>query len=180
MIAYAISDPSTLNFETLKIDLERFSTKADMIVYRDKSTSSYSKNAGRFISQAKKYSFIKILLHTDYLLAYKLGADGIHLKSTQHSDIVKAKALGLFVVISTHTVNEALMAQELGADMVTFSPIFYTPNKGKPKGLKELRCLSLVIKIPLIALGGILTKEQIVLCQENGAEGFASIRWFSY
>ena len=179
MIAYAISDPSTLNFKTLTSDLRRFSTKATMLVYRDKSTTEYAKNAKIFLDEAVKYSFKKILLHTDYQLAYYLGAGGIHLKSTQQGDIVDAKKLGLFVVISTHTQEEALMAQELGADMITFSPIFATPNKGMPKGLKELSRVTSILSIPLIALGGIITKEQIDLSQQSGAIGFASIRWFA-
>jgi thiamine-phosphate pyrophosphorylase len=179
MIAYAISDPSTLNFQTLTDDLIRFSAKATMVVYRDKSTSEYAKNAKIFLDEARKYSFEKILLHTDYQLAYHLGAEGIHLTSKQESEIVKAKELGLFVVISTHTKEEALMAQELGADMITFSPIFATPNKGTPKGLKELSRVTSILSVPLIALGGIITTEQIALCQESGAKGFASIRWFS-
>ena len=178
MISYAISDPSTLNFQNLKDDIKRFSMKADMIVYRDKSTNFYAQNAFKFLDVARNYRFTKILLHTDYRLAHKFGADGVHLKSTQLQDIVEAKALGLFVVISTHRLKEALEAQSLGADMVTFSPIFMTPNKGQPKGLKELNRVASAVTIPLIALGGIVTKEQMILCQQNGAEGFASIRWF--
>jgi thiamine-phosphate pyrophosphorylase len=179
MIAYAITDSSTLNFQTLKNDIKRFASKADMIVYRDKSTSQYSQNASKFIAEAKKYPFTKILLHTDYKLAYKVRADGIHLKSTQQNVIEEASALGLFVVISTHTQKEALQAEALGADMVTFSPIFITPNKGNPKGVKELNEVASIVTIPIIALGGVISKAQILLCQENGAEGFASIRWFA-
>lgn len=178
MIAYALTDPSTLNFNTLESDLEHFAANADMIVYRDKSSQVYSANAKLFIEQAREYSFKKILLHTDYKLAYQLKADGIHLKSTQFEDIPKAKALGLWVVISTHTRQEALEAQALKADMVTYSPIFKTPNKGKPKGLEALNKVSSTLSIPVIALGGILTQEQVTLCEQNGAGGFASIRYF--
>jgi thiamine-phosphate pyrophosphorylase len=178
MIAYAITDPSTLNFHTLEIDLKRFASKADMIVYRDKSTNNYALNAKQFIHQAKKYNFQKILLHTNYNLAHQLKADGVHLKSTQFEDIQKAKALGLWVVISTHTLEEALEAELLGADMISYSPIFATPNKGTPKGLKALGEVVSMLSIPVIALGGILTEEQVILCEENGAEGFASIRYF--
>ncbi len=179
MIAYAITDPSTLNFNTLERDIECFSKKADMIVYRDKHNDNYINDAEEFIEKAIKYSFDKILLHTDYKLANKLKADGVHLKSTQFADIVKAKALSLFVVISTHTIEEALQAQKLGADMITFSPIFSTPNKGESKGLEELENLITKISIPVIALGGIITKEQIDLCESVGAFGFASIRYFA-
>ena len=179
MIAYAITDPSTLNFQTLKKDIEYFSQKANIIVYRDKSTEHYAKNAALFLKEACKYTFQKILLHTDYKLAYRLKADGVHLKSTQFEHIKKAKALGLFVVISTHSTKEALQAQNLGADMISYSPIFKTPNKGKPKGLKALQLLVNKLSIPIIALGGIITQEQIDLCKESGAIGFASIRYFT-
>jgi len=179
MIAYAITDPSTLNFQTLERDILNFANKAEMIVYRDKSTSIYKTNSKQFIFESKKYKFSKILLHTDYKLAHKLGADGVHLNSRQFNDIVEAKASGLFVIISTHTIKEALNAQTLGVDMITFSPIFTTPNKGEPKGTDELQKLVEQLSIPVIALGGIVTKEQIELCQKSGAEGFASIRYFT-
>ncbi len=179
MIAYAITNPSTLNFNTLETDIKGFAKKADMIVYRDKATSNYAYNAKLFLEVSKKYSFQKILLHTDYKLAHKLKADGVHLKSTQFDDIKKSKALGLFVVISTHTTEEALKAQNLGADMITYSPIFFTPNKGEPKGIEELQKLTSLLDIPVIALGGIVGQEQINLCKQSGAVGFASIRYFT-
>jgi len=179
MIAYAITDPSTLNFQTLEHNIERFSKKAEMIVYRDKSSENYHANAKLFLDESRKYSFQKILLHTDYILAYELDADGVHLKSTQFNDIKKAKALGLLVVISTHTKEEALKAQNLGADMITYSPIFATPNKGEPKGVEELQKITSLLDIPVIALGGIVGQEQIDLCEQSGAVGFASIRYFA-
>ena len=178
MIAYAITDSSTLNFNTLEKDIKRFSLKADMIVYRDKSNMDYAKNAKLFLDEAKKYFFSKVLLHSDYRLAYELGADGVHLKSTQFDEIKRAKDLGLFVVISTHTKEEALNAQNLGVDMITYSPIFSTPNKGEPKGVDELKKLIDFLDIPVIALGGIISQEQISLCKKSGAVGFASIRYF--
>jgi len=178
MIAYAITDPSTLNFDILESDMKRFSVKADMIVYRDKINEHYAKDAKTFLIEARNYSFSKILVHTDYKLAHKLKAEGVHLKSTQFDNIKKAKALGLFVVISTHTVGDALEAQLLGADMITFSPIFNSPNKGEPVGVKVLNHVVALVSIPVIALGGIVTQEHIDGCEENGARGFASIRYF--
>ena len=176
MIAYAITDPSTLDFNTLEDDLNHFSSKATMIVYRDKQNSDYEKNATLFVEQAK--GFEKVLIHTDYNLAAKLHTDGVHLKSTQLVDIKKAKSLGLLVVVSTHTLNEAKSAELLGADMITFSPIFTSPNKGKAVGIAKLKNIISSVSIPVLALGGIITQEQIVSCAEVGAKGFASIRYF--
>lgn len=178
MIAYAITDPSTLNFNKLESDIKRFAYKANMIVYRDKMNDIYSQNAERFIKESGKHSFSKILLHTNYTLANQLKADGVHLTSNQFDDIKKAKLLGLFVVVSTHSLKEAIKAEYFGADMITFSPIFSTPNKGEPKGIIELNRVASKVSIPVIALGGIVTKKHLFLCKESKAKGFASIRFF--
>ncbi|NOR55912.1 MAG: thiamine phosphate synthase [Sulfurovum sp.] len=177
MIAYAITDSSTLDFTHLKRDLKRFSNKASMIVYRDKRTADYATKAKEFLCHAQ--GFDTVLLHSDYHLAKELHAQGVHLKSTQFSDIKKAKDLGLFVVVSTHTFDEAQKAQDLGADMLTFSPIFNTPNKGEALGVEVLETLVKSLTIPVLALGGILDESQIRACEKAGAKGFASIRYFA-
>lgn len=181
MIAYAITDASTLNFNTLEQDLERFSQHASMIVYRDTKNPNYAKYARLFMASidTNEKVFEKVFLHTDYLLAKELNADGVHLKSTQFSNIKKAKALGLFVMVSTHKLEEALEAETLGADMITLSPIFNTPNKGLPMGIDMLKNIVCQVQIPVIGLGGILTKDQIDRCENAGAKGFASIRYFA-
>lgn len=176
MIAYAITDPSTLDFNRLKDDIERFSSMASMIVYRDKKSNNYEERARVFMSEAK--GFERVLLHSDYLLAAMLHADGVHLQSRQLDEIKKAKNLGLFVVMSTHTKDEAMLAEEYGVDMITFSPIFDTPNKGKAIGVEKLKEIVVSVSIPVIALGGIVTQEHINSCMKIGAKGFASIRYF--
>jgi thiamine-phosphate pyrophosphorylase len=118
------------------------------------------------------------LLHGDYALADELKADGVHLTSAQFEDIAEAKKRGLYVVISTHTYEEALKAQKLGADAITYSPIFASPNKGEPKGLEDLKEIVAKIRVPIFALGGITTEEQIKAVEECGVYGFASIRYF--
>jgi thiamine-phosphate pyrophosphorylase len=101
------------------------------------------------------------------------------LTSTQFDEIKYAKSRGLFVVISTHTLEGAIRAEFLGADMITISPIFHSPNKGEPLGLLKLQDICSAVKIPVIALGGIISQEQIDECEKVGADGFASIRYFA-
>jgi thiamine-phosphate pyrophosphorylase len=100
------------------------------------------------------------------------------LTSNQTTDIKDAKSLGLFVVISCHTVDDAKRAEFLGADMITYSPIFDTPNKGKPLGVDAISRLREEIDIPIIALGGIIEQKEIDAVMSRGASGFASIRYF--
>jgi thiamine-phosphate pyrophosphorylase len=178
MLSYAITDASTLNFASLEEDMQRFAKRADMILYRDKQNREYTADAKRFIDTAKKYTFEKILLHNDFLLADTLKADGVHFSSDNINKIPLAKQRGLFVILSTHTLEEAKRAEALGADMITFSPVFDTPGKGAPVGLGKLSKIVSSVSIPVIALGGILTEEQIKACEDAGATGFASIRYF--
>ncbi|WP_373032264.1 thiamine phosphate synthase [Sulfurovum sp.] len=176
MISYAITDPSTLDLNHLERDLTRFSQKASMIVYRDKSNAS--KYDVDFVKAAKVFGFEKVIIHGDLVSANAAGADGVHLSSLQLNDIPEAKAMDLFVVVSTHSIDELKNAESLGADMATFSPVFDTPNKGLPVGLEALASVTSQVNIPVLALGGILTQEQISACQIAGASGFASIRYF--
>lgn len=179
MLFYAITDPSTLDFESLERDLRRFSQKASMIVYRDKNCKTYAVNAKKFVETAKRFGFDKVLLHGDADLAKSFDADGVHLRSDQFDQIKKAKAANLFVIVSTHLPKEAKQAEALGADMVTFSPVFETPNKGEPVGLVGLQMISSIVSIPVIALGGITTQERAEACKKAGAEGVAAIRYFA-
>ena len=175
MIAYAITDPKILwsNSERYIKNLKR----ADWVLYRDKESQEYAKRAKEFLVHFRNET-PKLLLHQDYSLAKELGVWGVHLTSKQFSDIAIAKELGLFVVISTHSFEEIELAQNLGADAVTFSPIFASPGKGKPKGIEQLKEATRSFNIDIIALGGIVTKEELERTAKTDAAGFASIRYF--
>jgi len=147
-------------------------------LYRDKTNSNYALQAEHFVEVCSQFENVKSFLHRDYSLAAKLGAYGVHLTSLDFSNIPKAKALGLQVVISTHSEEEVLKAEELGADYVTYSPIFTTPNKGEPKGVDSLEKIVQSTNIKVFALGGILEAKQIESVAKTGAYGFASIRYF--
>ncbi|SFV69925.1 Thiamin-phosphate pyrophosphorylase [hydrothermal vent metagenome] len=147
-------------------------------LYRDKETSQYSFHAQNFVQMCKSIPNLKAFLHQDYKLAHALNASGVHLTSLQFDEIKNAKDLALEVIISCHTKEEVDKAEELGADYVTYSPIFETPNKGEPKGVEDLKELVDSTSLKVFALGGIITKEQVLEVQESGAYGFASIRYF--
>ena len=179
MKKYLITDPSFYT-STPKLFSKKLlhvidKLKPDFVCIRDKVTNNYED----IVQEVKKtVSHTKIFIHTDYKLAYKLGFYGIHLPSNCFEDIQKAKKLGLYVMVSTHTLEEALDVEKLGADFITFSPIFYTPNKGNPQGLEKLKEINAKIDIDCFALGGIVEDEQIQACKNTGVYGFASIRYF--
>lgn len=150
----------------------------DYVLYRNKTDENYAENALKFINICSEFDHLKCFLHQDIELASKLGAYGVHLTSTQFEMIKSAKLRDLEVIISTHTFDEVKKAKDLGADAVTYSPIFYTPHKGEPKGVDELKKLVTSADIKIFALGGITAQEQIDKISKTGAYGFASIRYF--
>ncbi|WP_345993816.1 thiamine phosphate synthase [Sulfurimonas sp. HSL-1716] len=179
--SYLITDPAyygtdTKTFST-KLSSILDSSKTDFALYRDKENKNYARFAEIFVSTCKSRKIAPIL-HQDYMLADTLNAYGVHLTSVQFDDIGPAKRLGLFVVVSTHTFDEIKKASELGADAVTYSPVFFSPGKGIPKGLARLKEIVGKINIKIIALGGITTDEQVRAVESCGVFAYASIRKF--
>ncbi len=154
------------------------SSIVDMACFRDKISSNKKELAKAFVSICKNNNIKTILINSDISLCLKLKANGVHLTSNQFNEIKKAKKNDLFVLISCHSVKEIKKAEKLGANMVTYSPIFITPNKGKPKGCDKLKKTINNANIPIIALGGIVSQKQIKQIKASGASGFASIRYF--
>lgn len=185
-INYLITDPKYYSDEKEKFSevLDNSLQKHNVSVasFRDKQSSNIEELAQVFLTICKKHNIEKKILNSDIELALKLNFDGVHLTSKQFDKIKECKEKGLFVIISCHDLDEASKAYELGADAITYSPIFYTPFKGKPKGCEALK--SLVEKLDIkreffiIALGGIIALEQIEQIKTTGANGFASIRYF--
>ena len=176
--SYLITDPSLFGNtpEELRVKLSKSIEKysPDYVCLRDKNSTDYIRLAEAFLSLEGTH---KALLHGNVDLAITLGAYGVHLTSLQFDEIEKAKAAGLYVIVSTHSYKEALLAQ--GADAITYSPVFYSPNKGEPKGLADLKEITGKINTNIFALGGITSEEQIKKVETCGVYGFASIRYFT-
>ena len=151
----------------------------DFVLYRDKTNPNYFHQAEHTVEVCSQFEGVKSFLHQDYKLAAKLQADGVHLTSGQFEFIEKAKELDLEVVVSTHTIEELKEVERLGADYATFSPVFATPAKGKPKGVAELKeAVSSLKRLKVFALGGIVTYSHVEQLKDAKVYGFASIRYF--
>ncbi len=181
MKSYFITDPKYYDdLNSLQSFLHKVYRKynPDFSCFRDKVSKDLSPQTEIFAKITKQYN-IKSLINSNISLAQKYNLDGVHLTSKDFDKIQEAKKLNLFTIISTHTSHEALMAQNLGADAITFSPIFATPNKGEPKGIEKLKKIVDKLDIKCFALGGIIDKNQIEICKTSNCYGFASIRYFT-
>ena len=147
-------------------------------LYRDKSNPDYDVQAEYFTQVCSQFDNVKSFIHQKVDLAKELNATGVHLTSKQFEKIPHAKELGLEVIVSTHTHEDVLKAQSLGADAVTYSPIFTSPGKGEAKGLDDLKELLKKCEINVFALGGVVDSKHVEMLKEVKPYGFASIRYF--
>jgi thiamine-phosphate pyrophosphorylase len=112
-------------------------------------------------------------------VAVAVDADGVHLGHQSMPVGAARKIVGSRMLIgaSTHTLNEALEAEQGGADFITFGPVFMTPSKagfGAPVGLEALKEVKNHIQIPVFGLGGI-KRENIPEVVQTGSDGIALI-----
>ncbi len=111
-------------------------------------------------------------------VALAAGADGVHLGE---EDIPVALARDLMpegiIGASAGTVEEALRAQEEGADYLGVGDVFGTsskPDAGPPIGLEGLRRICEAVSVPVVAIGGVRL-DNAASAVMAGASGVAVI-----
>ena len=121
----------------------------------------------------------KLFINDMVDVALAVDADGVHLGGSGMPAFAARKAAGegMLIGVSAHSIEEAIKAEEEGADFITFGPIFETPSKikyGRPLGSELLTEVRGKISIPVFAIGGI-KKERVGSVLESGASGIAVI-----
>jgi thiamine-phosphate pyrophosphorylase len=130
------------------------------IVLREKdlSESEYESLAREVLKICKRHS-MPLYCNTYFAVADRIGADGIHLplNVALENEYPKQLCLG----ISTHSVSDALKAQALNADYITYGHVFATDcKKGlAPRGTAALREVCNAVKLPVYAIGGITVQN---------------------
>ena len=131
--------------------------------------------AGTIIGLAKAYG-AKVVINTDIALARQLGADGVHLTS---SDLMRCqtKPSGLMVAASCHSTLELAHAEKLGLDFVVLSPVKATKSHddAKPLGWQAFEQMLENYSLPVYALGG-MSKLDLPQALQCGARGVAMQR----
>ena len=102
---------------------------------------------------------VPFVIDDDVELARKVNADGVHVgQSDMEAGDVRAilgedKILG----VSAQTVEQAVLAQQRGADYLGVGAVFHTDSKAdaKPVSFETLKAICEAVTIPVVAIGGI-------------------------
>lgn len=134
--------------------------------------------ARRLRRLTEKYS-AQLYINDSCDIALAVGADGVHLAQNSITPEAVRDICGdrLIIGASTHSVQEAIEAERLGADFITLGPVYMTPSKlkyGPPLGLKTLSEATGKVAIPVFAIGGV-KPEAAKEVLEAGAYGIALI-----
>jgi thiamine-phosphate pyrophosphorylase len=95
--------------------------------------------------------------HAD--IAAAVGAAGVHLGQDDLpvGEARKVVGPGRIIGISTHSREQAIAAEQGGADYIGFGPVFSTATKdaGRVQGVETVRTIRGSVSIPIVAIGGI-------------------------
>lgn len=128
--------------------------------YRDKNASRRKvyEEAIKLGGLAGKHNAVFIV--NDYSdIALAVDADGVHLGQDDLPVKEAREILGKekIIGVSTHCIEQALEAEQAGADYIGFGPVFHTSTKdaGSPRGTDLLGEIKNKVSIPVVAIGGI-------------------------
>ncbi len=122
----------------------------------------------------------KFLINDRLDVALSVGADGVHLGQSSFTADVVRRVVGdrpFIIGVSTHGVDEAMKAQDKGADFITIGPVYETASKlqyGVPVGVTIIEEVKEWVQIPCFAIGGIKT-DNVKEVLDYGADGVALI-----
>lgn len=153
-----------------------------IVQYREKNGDSYT------LEMVDEARIIKkmcddngaLFIVNDYVgLAKEVGADGVHLGQDDMPYEKAREILGddKIIGISTHSLEQAIKAEEDGADYIGVGPLYNTDTKNDvmdPIGPEIIKEVYEKVKIPFVAIGGI-NEENIREVLDYGARKVAMI-----
>lgn len=120
----------------------------------------------------------RLLLHGDPALLEQVAADGVHLPAARLAALSTRPDMGAcWLSASVHDRQELALAERLGVDFVTLSPVQATPSHpGQPgMGWEAFAAQVAQARVPVFALGG-MREDDLERAWAAGAQGIAGIR----
>lgn len=122
---------------------------------------------------------IPLIVNDRLDVALAVEADGVHLGQSDMPIEMARKIAGSSMVIgiSAESTDDALRAEQQGADYIGISPVFATPTKTDttaPLGLGGVNKIRGLVDIPLVGIGGI-NRDNAASVIRAGADGIAVV-----
>ena len=175
LLLYAVTDRHWLNGRTLYSQVEEaLKGGATFIQLREKELDEehFLEEAKEIKELCRRYQ-VPFVINDNVEIALAVDADGVHVgQSDMEAGDVRAK-LGpdKMIGVSAQTVEQAVMAEQNGADYLGVGAVFPTGSKADALEVSHdtLIAICKAVKIPVIAIGGIVAQifpenKRLVLC----------------
>ena len=180
LLLYAVTDRSWLNGETLYAQVEKaLKGGVTFVQLREKALDEQA-----FLEEAKEIQKLCEQYHVPFVIndnveiAAQIGADGVHVGQSdmEAGDVREKLGPDRIIGVSAQTVEQAVRAQERGADYLGVGAVFQTGSKADAVEVSHetVRAITEAVDIPVIAIGGI-TKDNVSELSGTGICGIAVI-----
>lgn len=180
MRLYAVTDRSWLRGRTLHEQVEEaLAGGATLVQLREKELDpeTFLQEAADLAKLCHRYG-VPLLINDNVEIARSSGADGVHVGQDDMEAAAVRRLLGsgMIVGVTAKTVEQALRAQEAGADYLGSGAVFGSATKlnAKPMTRETLRSICDAVSIPVVAIGGI-NRSNIRELAGTGIDGVAVV-----
>lgn len=180
LLLYAITDRAWLGEQTLYEQVEEaLKGGATFLQLREKTLDdeSFLKEAIEIKELCQRYH-VPFIINDNVEIAVKMDADGVHVGQSDMEAGNVRELLGpdKIIGVSAQTVEQALLAQERGADYLGVGAVFPTGSKDDADDVahETLKAICEAVDIPVVAIGGI-SKKNVLKLAGNGLAGISVI-----
>ena len=180
MLLYAVTDRAWVGTKSLYEQVkEALENGVTCVQLREKelNESDFLKEAKQISTLCKEYK-VPFIVNDSVNIAIACKADGIHIgqEDMELTNVRKLVGEDMIIGVSAHTVEEAIKAQEGGADYIGIGAVFATSTKTDVDVLsfETLKSICEAVDIPTVAIGGI-KKDNICKLKGSGIDGVAVV-----
>ena len=161
MRLYAVTDRSWLRGQTLCEQVEQALIGGSTLVQlreKELDEETFLREAVELTKLCHRYG-VPLLINDNVEIARRSGADGVHVGQDDMEAASVRSILGsdMIVGVTAKTVEQAIRAQEAGADYLGSGAVFGSATKlnAKPMTKELLNAICHAVEIPVVAIGGI-------------------------
>ena len=180
LLLYGVTDRRWTGDRTLMEQIEEaLRGGVTMIQLREKTLSEaeFVREAVLVRELCHRYG-VPLIVNDNVEAALKSGADGVHVGQSdmEAGDVRRKLGAEKIIGVSVQTVEQAVLAQERGADYLGAGAVFPTDSKMDACEVSHetLRQICEAVDIPVIAIGGI-NKDNVKELSGSGICGIAVI-----
>ena len=180
LVLYAVTDRSWLGDKTLYSQVESaLKGGATFVQLREKELddADFLEEAKEIQKLCREYK-VPFVINDNVEIAARIDADGVHVGQgdMEAGDVRKKLGPDKIIGVSAQTVEQALKAQEHGADYLGVGAVFPTGSKADATEVSRetLKAICDAVEIPVIAIGGI-SCENVSELRGTGICGVAVI-----